>query len=83
MRYHTTVVELAALNHIQNPNLIYPGQVIDLPDSSGVLVYRVVRGDTLSGIALRFDTTVQAIARANHIADVNLINVGQELVIPQ
>ena len=51
--------------------------------SSSVLVYRVVRGDTLSGIALRFGTTVQALARANHIANPNLIDVGQTLVIPQ
>lgn len=82
-RFHTTVGELVELNRIADPNLIYPGQVLTLPDSSGALVYRVVSGDTLSGIALRFDTTVQAIAEANHIADVNLIYVGQELVIPQ
>ena len=63
-RFDTTVQELAALNGIADPDLIYPGQVLRLPDSSSVLVYRVVRGDTLSGIALRFGTTVQALARA-------------------
>lgn len=30
-RYGTTVGELAALNNIANPNLIYPGQVLHLP----------------------------------------------------
>lgn len=82
-RFGTTVQELAALNGIADPDLIYPGQVLRLPDSSSVLVYRVVRGDTLSGIARRFGTTVQALARANHIANPNLIDVGQTLVIPQ
>ena len=72
-----------SLNGIADPNLIYPGQVLRLPDSSSVLVYQVVRGDTLSGIALRFGTTVQALVRANHIVDPNLIDVGQTLVIPQ
>ena len=82
-RFGTTVQELVMLNWIADPDLIYPGQVLRLPDSSSVLVYRVVRGDTLSGIALRFGTTVQALARANHIANPNLIDVGQTLVIPQ
>ena len=82
-RFGTTVQELVNLNGIADPDLIYPGQVLRLPDSSSVLVYRVVRGDTLSGIALRFGTTVQALARANHIANPNLIDVGQTLVIPQ
>ncbi len=44
--------------------------------------YTVVAGDTLSAIALRFNTTVAAIASANNIANVNLIRVGQVLTIP-
>ena len=61
-RFGTTVQDLVNLNGIADPDLIYPGQVLRLPDSSSVLVYRVVRGDTLSGIALRFGTTVQALS---------------------
>ena len=45
--------------------------------------YTVERGDTLSSIAERFDTTVRAIARANDIDDPNRIKVGQELRIPR
>ena len=30
-RYGTTVAELAGLNGIRNPDLIYPGQVLRLP----------------------------------------------------
>ncbi len=50
------------------------------PDSS---VYVVQPGDTLSGIALRFDTTVEAIAELNGIADAEYIYVGQWLRIPR
>jgi LysM repeat protein len=39
-------------------------------------------GDTLTKIAARFGTTVAAIAQANNIVNVNLIFVGQVLVIP-
>ncbi len=44
--------------------------------------YTVQEGDTLSAIAERFNTTVEAIAEANNIADPNLIYVGQVLTIP-
>jgi hypothetical protein len=44
--------------------------------------YTVVAGDTLSKIARQFNTTVQAIAQQNNIANVNLILIGQQLQIP-
>src|SRR5262245_47954976 len=44
--------------------------------------YKVVSGDTLSKIAKRFGSTVQAIASASGVADVNRIKVGQVLSIP-
>jgi murein DD-endopeptidase MepM/ murein hydrolase activator NlpD len=45
-------------------------------------VYVVQAGDTLSGIAQRFGTTVEALVAANHIVDPALIIAGQKLVIP-
>ena len=45
--------------------------------------YTVVRGDTLSHIALRFGTTVSYLARLNNIKNVNLIYVGQVLKISE
>lgn len=44
--------------------------------------YTVQTGDTLFQIAQRFGTTVERIAQANNITDVNMINVGQVLIIP-
>lgn len=44
--------------------------------------YVVQPGDTLYRLARRFGTTIYAIANANNIANVNLIYVGQKLVIP-
>ncbi|MGB7876754.1 MAG: GH25 family lysozyme [Anaerolineales bacterium] len=46
------------------------------------VTYTVKAGDTLSAIALKFGTTVKAIADLNHIPDPNLISVGQVLNIP-
>lgn len=53
-----------------------------LPVSVVASTYVVHPGDTLSAIALRHGTTVSALAEANHLADPNLIRVGQLLSIP-
>ena len=87
-RYGTTVSCLVKLNRIPNPNLIRVGQVlvVETPshgESGGTNpVYTVVRGDTLSAIAKRYGTTVNAIVNRNGIPNANLIHVGQKLVIP-
>jgi LysM repeat protein len=44
--------------------------------------YRVQPGDTLSGIATRYGTTVDAIVAANNLPSRSVIYVGQTLTIP-
>jgi nucleoid-associated protein YgaU len=46
------------------------------------LVHTVKRGENLTQIANRYDTTVAAIVAANGLKNANLIEVGQKLVIP-
>lgn len=50
--------------------------------SSTSLEYDVVSGDTMSSIAARYNTTWQALASHNHVANANLIFPGQKLCIP-
>jgi len=45
-------------------------------------VHVVQRGENLSGIAARYGSSVQAIANANGLRNLNLIRVGQRLRIP-
>ncbi|GAB6170789.1 hypothetical protein JCM15765_02670 [Paradesulfitobacterium aromaticivorans] len=52
------------------------------PASSASTGYTVQPGDTLGALAMKYGTTVEAIAVANNIADVNLIYSGQTLKIP-
>lgn len=58
---------------------------VALTTSAGAatVTYRVEAGDTLGQLASRFDTTVELLAEANGIEDVNLIHVGQVLDIPE
>jgi LysM repeat protein len=91
VRFGTTVNAILNANpDITNPSLITPGEQIVLPTSANVIpntgqvIYVVQPGDTLSEIAVRFGTTVNALLDANpSITDPNLIYPNQRLVIPQ
>ena len=48
----------------------------------GAMQHTVQLNDTVSKLALRFDTTVQRIVELNNLANPNHINVGQVLLIP-
>jgi GH25 family lysozyme M1 (1,4-beta-N-acetylmuramidase) len=52
------------------------------PTPSTFVTYTVKPGDSLSGIAVKFNTTVEKIAAENGIANPNMITVGQVLKIP-
>lgn len=43
--------------------------------------YIVKAGDTLSGIAKRYNTTYQVLARSNNISNPNTIYIGQKIII--
>lgn len=83
--YRISVARLAAINHISDPNLIYPGEVLQISVSGSTgdvgRTYIVRYGDTLSGIAARFGTTVSQLAAVNGIADPNLIYAGEVLTV--
>jgi len=84
LRYNTTVQRLVELNNIANPNLIYVGQILTIPNLGTVkrrISYKVVRGDTLNQIARTYNVTVQSIVELNNIQNPNLIYVGQTLII--
>lgn len=89
VRFNTTVAKIAAANNITNVNLLRIGQVLIIPGTSTTpppattVKYTVKAGDTLYGIAVKYNTTVAKIAAANNITNVNLIRVGQVLIIPR
>jgi LysM repeat protein len=90
--YGVSVRRLVRLNDLADPNRIFAGQRLQVrrgraPRSTPasprtITIYRVTYGDTLSAIALRYRGTVAGIARANRIANVSFIRVGQLLRIP-
>lgn len=84
-RYGTNYQTLAAMNGIADPNKINVGQVLKVPGggaaANNAQTYTVVSGDTLSGIASKFNTSWQRLQQINGIADPNKIYPGQVLKI--
>jgi LysM repeat protein len=94
LRYNVPVASIAAANGIANVNIIRIGDTLTIPGcgggdfgtggpiTGGGQTYVVQQGDTLFQLSLRFGPTVHEIAAANNIPNINLIYIGQQLVIP-
>lgn len=63
------------------PPTVTPTAVL-APATPTPVVYVIQPGDSLSAIADRFGMSVEELSQANDIADPNVIQVGQKLVIP-
>ena len=70
-KYGTTYQQLAQMNGISNPDLIYSGQELKINGTAdpAVKMYTVKSGDTLSEIAARYNTTYQKLAQKMCIRD--------------
>lgn len=84
MRYNTTISSIVSLNNIKNPNLIYAGDVIKIKKNNSNLAnnggyYTGRRGNTLWGIAKKYNTSVANLVRINGIRNPNLIYAGQRI----
>lgn len=93
-RFGTTVEAIAMANSISDPDQIFVGQKLVIPNCKlvpvlpivppkkpGCFPYTVQRGDTLYSIARRFGTSVYALARANQIVNPWYIRVGQTIIV--
>lgn len=81
-RYKMSLAEIKSVNKLKSNN-IRIGQRLQV--KVGVvpknIVHRVASGDTLSGIALRYSTSINAIRRTNKLSS-SSIRIGQNLLIP-
>jgi LysM repeat protein len=96
-QFSTTLEVLLVLNPNLDPNSIKPGDQILIPTPNmelptatplppnfrGILEYRIVAGDTLDALALRFASTVAAIMKENPtLKNSNDIREGDIIKIP-
>lgn len=95
-RLGVSVGGLVDANHLSDPNRVFAGQTLTVPGAAApaaptspqptplpsVRSHVVAAGETLTGIAARYSTTVVAIVRANAINDPNRVRIGTRLQIP-
>lgn len=85
--YHTTVAAIAKENDITNPDKIYLGEKLKIvirdkqKDEARNRFVKIKKGDTLSQIARKYNTSVSALTEVNHILSPDLIFPGQRLKI--
>jgi LysM repeat protein len=86
LKYGTTVDALMRANGISNASLIVTGQRLVIPgrssgtaSSAGGGTYTVKPGDTLSAIAVRYNTTIDRLMALNGISNARYIYPGQVL----
>jgi LysM repeat protein len=76
--------DVVELNELSNPNLIRPGDIILIPgvDGSPDQTHVVAKGESLFKIAGAYGSSARAIAEANALANPDVIQPGQSLLIP-
>jgi len=85
--FQVTVQSIVELNNISNPNIIFPGTKLLLPENAidpfkpELIEYVILPGDTLYSIARRFGTTVSELVRINNV-NPYLLQIGQVIRIP-
>ena len=83
-KFNTTVDALKKANNLTTNNLSI-GQKLIIPGGSTTNnnqnIYTVVSGDSLYSIARKFNTSVDALKKANNLTTNNL-SIGQKLIIP-
>jgi LysM repeat protein len=91
LQYGFTIDQLLAANNLTNPDQVYAGQALIIPDGSVPPsmsptvtgnVHIVQAGETLYGISLRYGLSVTALAATNHLLNPSQIYVGQVLILP-
>ncbi|HVB63405.1 MAG TPA: M23 family metallopeptidase [Nitrolancea sp.] len=86
-KYGVSTTSVIGANSFADPNLILPGQHVNIPSAGGGsgaadVTVTVASGNTVNLLAQHYGVSAASIIAANKLANPNLIIVGQKLVIP-
>lgn len=79
----TSTDSLSTNNEIREPIVVNKDTTRVTPAAPVIRTHIVKKGDTLSSIARQYGTTAAALASYNHLSNINAIQIGQKIKIPQ
>lgn len=91
VRYGTSVATLKSINGIKDASHVRSGRTIKVPTGGSVAVasakpsygnHRIEKGQTLSAIAQRYNTSVDTLKRINGIRDARRVQAGKTIKVP-
>jgi len=93
-KYGVSVAVITDINHLGDKDLLSLGQKLEIPGVGGgipdsnqkeeptIIVYTVVKGDTLWGISQRYDVNMSTIISSNNLKEITRLSIGQKLELP-
>ena len=78
-------LEEVLMQYIKEHGTVSPevkDRIIPVKVKNDNYIYEIEKGDTLGEVASYFDIELSTIVQANNIDNANMIQVGQEIVIP-
>jgi len=93
-KYGVSAEVIAEVNNLKNKDLLSIGQRLEIPAIGGgvskkekeqeptIIIYTVVKGDTLWSISKRYDVKMNSIISANDLKEISRLSIGQNLKIP-
>jgi len=86
-RFGTTLDAMIEANGIEDPSKLYPGAELTIPGFEGVTgvltLQEVGLGEDLYSLSLRYDVSVDALARLNRLVRSDRLYIGQSLIVPE
>ncbi|MFT9596596.1 LysM peptidoglycan-binding domain-containing protein [Mesobacillus sp.] len=87
-KFNTTISQIVALNNLDPNKYLYIGQKLKVPAAGSPepvqqpVIHTVQSGDTLWKVAQKYNTTIDAIVRANNLDPAKYLYIGQKITIP-
>ncbi len=83
--FDTSITELLKINNINNPDLISPGQIINIPGYTGISgTFEIVTpqlGESLFSLSIKYGTNVDQIIQLNHLLSPTSVYPGSTLIV--
>ncbi len=93
--YGVEVIRIVTINQLASPDRLAIGQKLKLPEDAILLelpteepaageglIHVVKEGETLSGIAVKYEVRLSTLVEANNLGNADQLALGQELFVP-